>query len=83
MLVRLYSRQIRELLLSKKSNLKETEFVLHEDAPLIQCRLLFKLKHHDNIESAWLGNGTIFARKLSGGDKFKVDIHDDIDIITA
>jgi hypothetical protein len=80
MLVRLFSREHVDILLSNKSHLNGTDYVLFEDATQISRKLLNTLKKHPKIESAWIANGTIWAKKLSGGSKFKVSINDNLEM---
>jgi hypothetical protein len=81
MLVRLYERDYVDLLLKKKSNLKGSTFVLYEDATFLDRKLINLLNDHPLVENAWMTHGTIWAKKVDGGDKVKVTIKDDINSV--
>jgi hypothetical protein len=74
MLVRFFSRDLVSAIISKKSTLKGTGFVVFEDSTLINHKLLNALKLHPNIDSAWITNGTVWAKKLAGGAKQRMTI---------
>jgi predicted nucleotidyltransferase len=79
MLVRLFERDLIDLLLSKKKLLKGSGQILFEDATLLDRKLINALNDHDNVESAWMSHGTIWAKGIAGGPKIKVKFFDNID----
>jgi hypothetical protein len=83
MLVRFFERDYVDVVLGKKTTLKNSTFVLFEDATMKDRKLTNKLNDHDKVHSAWISNGTVWAKKSQDGDKFKVSFHDDIEILLA
>jgi predicted nucleotidyltransferase len=59
--------------------LKGSGLILYEDATLLDRKLINALNNHDNVETAWMSHGTIWARGIAGGAKIKVKIFDNID----
>ena len=81
LLVRFFSRDIVDRILNAKSLTKDTVYSVFEDATFINRRLQYALQHHPNFHSAWISNGTVWAKKTLRGDKFKVSIHANIDLL--
>jgi hypothetical protein len=79
MLTRLFSRDLVQLMTKKRKLLKESDFVLHDDLTLRDRKLLWKLKHHPNVESAWSSNGSIWSKPISGAKSHKVTIGDNLE----
>jgi hypothetical protein len=80
LLVRLFSREQVDTILSKRKNLKGSTFVIFEDATMANRLLVNALNRMDVVENAWITNGTVWAKK-AGGTKFKVTIHDNLDTL--
>jgi hypothetical protein len=76
LLIRFYSREICDYLLSSKKLLKGTGKMLVEDATQLNKNLMHTLKEHDDVESSWTLAGNIWM-KLLNGKKMKVTIKDD------
>ena len=81
LLVRFFSRDTVDRILFAKSATKDTEYAVFEDATAVNRRLQYAIKHHPNFHSAWISNGTVWAKKTLRGEKFKVSIHANIDLL--
>ena len=81
LLVRFFERDYVDLVLGKKTILKDSTFVVFEDATMKNRKLVNKLNDHDKVHSAWITNGTVWAKKNQEGEKFKVGIHADIETL--
>ena len=77
MLVKFFRRDFVDDIITQRHKLKQTPYVIHEDATLENRRLLNRLANHNEIERAWLLRGTVWAKSKSGL-KFKCDLFDDI-----
>jgi hypothetical protein len=81
LLIRFFSRDVVDRILSVKSLTKDTPYSVFEDATFINRRLQYAVQHHPNFHSAWISNGTVWAKKTLRGDKFKISIHANIDLL--
>jgi hypothetical protein len=79
MLTRLFSRDLIQLMTKKRRLLKDSDFVLHDDLTLRDRKLLWDLKRHPNVESAWSSNGSIWSKPISGEKSNKVTIGDNLE----
>jgi hypothetical protein len=79
MLVRFNARYLVDDLMARKSNLKNTGFIIYDDMTYLNRILLNKLKARDDIASVWVGNGNIWARPHADGPIFKMQVGDDIE----
>ena len=77
MIVKVFKRDYIDAIIKHRNKLKNTPYVIHEDATLENRRLLNRLKNHSDIERAWLLRGTVWAIS-NAGKKFKVDLFDDV-----
>jgi hypothetical protein len=78
-LTRLFSRDLIQLMTKKRRLLKDSDFVLHDDLTLRDRKLLWNLKRHPNVESAWSSNGSIWSKPISGEKSHKVTIGDNLE----
>jgi hypothetical protein len=79
MLVRFFSRDLAQHIISNKRNLKETPYILHEDSTLKSRKLLRSLPDHPRIESAWIAYGSVWGTPVNNGKRIKFQLGDNID----
>jgi hypothetical protein len=79
MLVRCFSRDLIQLIIKSRFNLRESQLVLYEDSPLLSRQLLQTLKDDPRTESAWIYNGSVWSKMASNGKIVKFNLLDDID----
>lgn len=78
MLVKFHERDIVDLLITNRSKLKGTPFAIFEDSTQINRGLCNRLYKHPKISNSWLQRGNVWA-KTTQGQKFKIDIAENID----
>jgi hypothetical protein len=83
MLIRLFERDYVDLVITKRKMLKGSGFVIYEDASYINRTLVTALKRDPRVHSAWIAYGRVWAKKSITGKKFKVGMHDNIDLLLA
>ena len=84
MLVRFFARDHAKLVVENRRKHKGTMSVIYEDTTWANRRLLNALKclkRLGSLHSAWLKNGSVWAKKTEDGLKIKMSIHDDIHAI--
>jgi hypothetical protein len=79
MLVRCFNRDLIQMMLRSRYNLKESALVLHEDSPLLNRQLLQTLKDDARTESSWIYNGSVWTKLASNGKIAKFNLLDNID----
>lgn len=78
MLVKFFSRDKIDQIISIRSKLKGTGLAIFEDATQLNRALCTRLYKHDLIANSWVQRGSVWAT-TKAGKKFKVNIADDID----
>ena len=77
-LVRFFDRKKRDLLLSKRRNLKHKGVSIDEDLTLANYRLSQTAHKHSSSLAVWSSNGKILA-KLKNGRTVRLNIHSNVD----
>jgi hypothetical protein len=78
MLVRLYSRDNVDTILSVRKTLKDSGYIIYEDLPMITRLLINDLKKNYGLNSTWYSNGKVWVKKTATSEKFIIGITDNI-----
>ena len=77
-LFRCFSRDLVQLMLKNRFNLKDSDYVLYEDSPLLNRQQMQELKDDPRTESAWIYNGAVWSKMASNGKIVKFSLTDDL-----
>lgn len=78
MLFRCFSRDLVQILLKNGFNVKGSQTVLYEDSTYLHRKLLQALKDDPRIDSAWLYNGSVWAKMAANARISEFTLLDDI-----
>jgi hypothetical protein len=78
MLVRFFARDLVQMILKNRRMLKGSQIIIYEDCPLLNRKLQHTLQNNPDIESAWCGNGAVWAKPIGHGKKVKFLIGEEI-----
>jgi hypothetical protein len=78
MLIRCFSRDLVQIMLKNCYNLKNTDYVLYEDYPLLNHQQMQELKDDPRTESAWIYNGSVWSKMAANGKIVKFSLTDDL-----
>jgi hypothetical protein len=76
---RFFRRDLADMVLKVKKNLKGSGCVLFEDATRLNKQLVLDLKARPEVESSWTMGGKVWAKLKGSGKKIKVSINDNLD----
>lgn len=76
-LVKVINTDVKSRVMRKRSAVKDNGFRLVDDVTKANVSLIKRLSEHQNIESAWYFNGSVYGKV--GDKRMKFDITDDID----
>jgi hypothetical protein len=78
-LCRFFRRDLADMVLRVKKQLKGSGTVLFEDATKLNKQLVIDLKARPEVESSWTMGGKVWAKLKGSGKKIKVSINDNLD----
>ena len=76
-IVRFFKRDIISKILATRRDLKKTSHVITEDLTNLNQKLLNRARFHNNINTAWSWNGSIWC-VTKAGHKIKLRLYEDI-----
>ncbi|ELU18756.1 hypothetical protein CAPTEDRAFT_218484 [Capitella teleta] len=74
LIVRFFTRDVRDLVIRARRQLKNKGITIHEDLTAANARLLRSLQESDDFEAAWTWGGKVYAKHKDGARPVRHDI---------